>query len=732
MMTFLNSIWNKFLDILGLRHNSKYVKNYLNEANMKSGIFMSAVIVILEVWLVIRQSNKYVIPYIQTGNDTFQMIFTYLWTYFLLMSLGTAMLVYCTQYVNNHRSLAKTIITIVFATISLILCGFMPFEFHFNIIKFTTDLYTIKGVFKIIFYGSIVLFNLTVIFASIYRHFGGKNQSLSSVLVISLFALVCLMFGVMISFGDFISTAKFSDGSFEHKQIICFLMMSIYVGCLLIWKPLISVSVLGTLFLGFYFALKSVVLYGGRQLPEGDEVNYLTFFISLTMICISIYSQRVSEAKKDAELELLATKDPLTDLYSFGYFTSLVNRKIKEENLKAEEWIFLFLDITSFKIFNDQRGFEEGNAFLKSVGKILTDTFTRGLVSRQADDHFVIFGYNEDIEMKLEMVNEATEKLDLDIRPGIKVGGYIFKDSNEDAHLGIEKARYACAELKNGHHGNFLTYDKEMHNSYRLVQYVVRHIDEAVEKKYIKAYYQPVVYSKGRTLCGVEALARWDDPRVGFLSPALFVPALENAQLIYKLDIAMLEIVCEDLSYNLIHHIPAIPVSINFSRLDFVVMDIVGKIDEIITKHSIPRNLIHIEITESALMNDGEVLMNAIKELHRLGYTVWLDDFGSGYSSFNVLKDYEFDVLKLDMAFLVGFSSNYKAKTLIKSVVAMAEQIGMKTLAEGVETKEEASFLESIGCGRLQGYLYGKPLSYDDLKAKIDSHFYSLSDDIIR
>ncbi len=745
MMNFLKSVWGKFRDIFGIHKNSRYIKNYLDAANMRSGIFMSAIIVILEIWLVIRQTDKYVIDSIKSGTPFFQAIFSNLWTYFLLMSLGGAMLVYCLQFLSSKKSKTKLILSIVFAGISLILCCFMPFEFKYKSIKFTNSIYTYRSVLKLIFYGSIIAFNVAIIFAGLYRYYGGKKPSLSSVLVISLFALVCLAFGVMISYFDFTGTKVFTDelgnkvtindavGSYayEHKQIICFLMMAIYVGCLLIWKPYVSIAILGSLFLGFYIILNQVSGFGGRRIPDGDEVNYITFFISLTMICISIYDQRISEAKKDEELEVLATKDILTNLWSFEYFITLVSHKIEDENLKEEEWGYLFFNVTNFKIFNDQKGFDAGNVFLAETGKVLEETFPEGLVTRQSDDHFVVFARNERIAERIEIINKETEKLDLDIRPGVRVGGYLLRDKQEDPHLSVEKARYACAELENIG-GHYLRYDAEMHDNYRLMQYIVRHIDEAIEKGYIKAYYQPVVWAKGRELCGAEALARWIDPKYGFLSPAKFVPALEASQLIYKLDVAILRLVCKQMRENLDNGEPVIPVSINFSRIDFNVVDIVSIIDKTIKEFDIPRDLLHVEITESALMNDEDVLKNSIKRLHELGYAVWLDDFGSGYSSFNVLKDYEFDVLKLDMAFLIGFENNKKAKFLIESVVQMANQIGMKTLSEGVETKEEAKFLESISCGRLQGYLYSKPIPYEELKDKIDKGEFSLSKEILK
>lgn len=728
----MKKFWKRFADIFGLSRNSKYVREFLNDANMRSGIFMSAVIIILEVWLIIRQTDKYIIDQVSKNIDAyqygfFQILFIYTSNFWLLMSFGAAMLFYCVGYKKDKR--VFDILCWVFAGISLSLVALMPFEFIFS----SKPITGVSLALLIIFYASIGLFNLWVISALIYKNKGGNNPVILAMVVVILFAFVCLVFGVKVSYSDF-SSMKTIDGVYQpnpdYKQIICFLMMAIYVGCLLIWKPYVSLGILGTIFIGFYILLKSVGAQGGRKFPDGDEVNYITFFISLTMICISIYDQRVSEAKKDEELEELATKDTLTGLWSFEYFTTLVSRKLKEDSVKIHEWAYLFMDITSFKTFNDQKGFEEGNRFLNEVAHILTNTFPDGLVSRQSDDHYIVFCKDVEIIEKLGAVEKEVEKLDLDIRPGIKVGGYLLRDKNENPHASIEKARYACAELKHSQFGNFLKYDKEMHDNYRLIQYIVRHIDTAIEHGYIVPYYQPVTWSKGRKLCGVEALARWIDPKYGFLSPAKFIPALENSQLIYKLDIAILRLVCKRIRENIDSGEYVLPVSINFSRIDFKVCDIVSIIDQTIKEFDIPRNLLHIEITESALNDDVVALKESIKRLHDLGFEVWLDDFGSGYSSFNVLKDFDFDVLKLDMAFLKGFEDNKKSHVLIQSVIDMADQIGIKTLSEGVETKEEAEFLEKISCGRLQGYLYGKPIPYEEFKTRIEKGELILSDEV--
>ena len=749
-MKYLSKLWNGFLNIFGIRKNTKYVKNYLNEANMRSGIFMSFVIFVLEIWLVLRQTRKYIIPTMQDPNNTyslFRVVFSNTSLYFLMMFFGVAMFAYSLLYIGKKKSKSKMIIPIVAAGLSLVIFCLLPLEFKYKSINLAdpSQAKVIRGVFRLLFYISVALFDIGIIFSTIYRYKGGRRESFSSVLVISLFALVCLMFGVMVSYGDFISSKIYTDvevggktanvlvNDDKNKQIICFLMFTIYIGCLLIWNPLISIGILGALFLGFYFVLKQVANLGGRVLPEGDALNYLTFFISIAMVAISIYNQRLSEAKKDEELEELATKDMLTGLLSFEYFTLQVRERIARYNIQRGDSVYLFINITNFKVYNDQKGFEKGNEFLKEVGAIISRVFKEyALVCRQSDDHFIVFSINKDIDEKIEEINRLIEAQDSDIKPGIKVGAVAVYKPDEDPHYAVEKARYAYAALKNSNSNKrILYYDEQLHDAYLMVQYIVTHIDEAIEKGYLHAFYQPVVWSKGRTLCGAEALARWIDPKYGFLSPAKFVPALEKAQLIHKLDKEILRLVCQDIRHNLDNGLPVLPVSINFSRADFGLIDIVEVVTETVEQYNIPRELLHIEITESALTDDEDLLKDTINRLHKNGFAIWLDDFGSGYSSFNVLKDYEFDVLKLDMKFLTGFGENAKSRSLIRSVINLADQIGMKTLCEGVETMEQAAFLEEASCGRLQGYLYGKPLSYSDIMERIKNGEFELSEDII-
>ena len=248
-------------------------------------------------------------------------------------------------------------------------------------------------------------------------------------------------------------------------------------------------------------------------------------------------------------------------------------------------------------------------------------------------------------------------------------------------------------------------------------EYVVSHIDEAIEKEWIKVYYQPVIRSLTGQLCGAESLARWIDPEVGFLSPDKFIGALEDAGLIHKLDCFVMERVCKDIHARKSKGEPAVPVSVNFSRHDFTVCNMLEVVEGIIDKYEVPRDFIHVEITESMIAADEELFRGIMESFRDRGYEIWMDDFGSGYSSLNLLKDYQFDLLKMDMRFLSTMTD--KSKTIVRSTITMAKRIGIKTLTEGVETQDQVDFLKSIGCGKLQGYYYGKPEPLDKMLENI-------------
>ena len=212
------------------------------------------------------------------------------------------------------------------------------------------------------------------------------------------------------------------------------------------------------------------------------------------------------------------------------------------------------------------------------------------------------------------------------------------------------------------------------------------------------------------------------------MPPGAFIEVLEEYRQIHKLDSCIIRQVCQEYRRAKDEHLPFAPVSVNFSRLDFELCDIVGVLKGYVEEFSVDKTYVDVEITESALTDQQEFLPNAIKNLREFGYKIWLDDFGSGYSSLNVLKDYHFDVLKIDMKFLSGFSNNEKTRPILENIVSLTKQLKMLSLTEGVETKDQFDFLASISCDRAQGYLFSKPVPLDALREKIAKGELKISD----
>ena len=247
-------------------------------------------------------------------------------------------------------------------------------------------------------------------------------------------------------------------------------------------------------------------------------------------------------------------------------------------------------------------------------------------------------------------------------------------------------------------------------------RYIVTHFDEALEDGWIEVYFQPVVRTMTANLCGMEGLARWNDPEWGMIGPYLFIPVLEDHDLIARLDLYMLEQICALYRKRTDAGEGFVPVSVNFSRRDFNIMDMVPTIDEVVTRYRMPREFLHIEITESVFAQSAKI-REYMDQFKALGYAVWMDDFGSGYSSLNILKNLDFDTIKIDMEFFRNFTD--KSKIIITGLVAMAKDLGTATVAEGVETEDQYLFLKEVGCNKIQGYYFGKPEPFDDML----SHF---------
>lgn len=378
--------------------------------------------------------------------------------------------------------------------------------------------------------------------------------------------------------------------------------------------------------------------------------------------------------------------------------------------------VIIYLDLKNFKSYNEDFGFQAGDDLLRNVAKVLRESFPERLVARFGDDHFVVMCYENEYESGLEHVLNAVYDLHGTSGMPLKAGVYIYENKDEEIDVACDRARTACNSIKERYDLNWRLYDDELRRSDEQRTYVISHVDDAVKNGWLRVYYQPIISAKTRDVVECEALVRWIDPIYGFLPPFSFIGALEDAHLIHKVDLWVAEQVCADYRNRVSTGLVPLPVSINLSRLDFKLCDVESELVSLVEKYDVPINHLHVEITESAISEDFDQLIGVVKRLKKHGFEMWLDDFGSDYSSLTTLKDFACDVVKLDLMFLRSFDGNERSRTIISQVVQLVQSLGARSLTEGVETQEHLDFLSSIGCDYAQGYLISKPEPMDKLQ----------------
>lgn len=569
----------------------------------------------------------------------------------------------------------------------------------------------------------ILLFMCVFVIVYALRHFKHKlkeNYRLINGFLI-VFSTVCMIFGTYISFGEYTA----------GKQILCFVTMSIFSMCLLVWRPWVSFIAISFAYSILYFLMNSE---SSIEMSLSMRIDYLMLWVTVVIVAFSAYQQHYSEAisrekleKNNADLFYSDMHDSLTALGNDKWFVKVAGDYLAKN--PETSYRYLYIDLENFKYFNETYGFDSGNELLKKVAEELIEIFPGEPVARFSDDHFIVLTQSENVKQDVNILRGFLDDERGKVRLDCKIGSFSsLRSKITDPSLALDRARYACNSIKKKYGEYYKEYDENLAADFHRKQYIINHIDEAVEKGWIKVYYQPVMWAGDLTLCGLEALARWDDPVYGFMNPGIFVPVLEEYRQIHKLDKGITEIVFRDIKDALVSDMPALPVSLNFSRIDFEMLDVHGLLNELYQHYDIQKRYIHVEVTESALSGNSQMLNSSLNQLRENNYPLWLDDFGSGYSSLNALKDYNFDVIKLDMIFLRNFDVNPKSRDVIKNIFNLTSDLKLDTLCEGVETEQQCSFLREVGCRRLQGYYFGKPMPKELLLQALDCGSIKLSD----
>ena len=410
--------------------------------------------------------------------------------------------------------------------------------------------------------------------------------------------------------------------------------------------------------------------------------------------------------------------DNLTGLPSMTYFFELADSGRRKMREAGEHPAYLFIDLSGMKFFNQKYGFAVGDRLLCEFSRVLAGQFGNENCCRMSQDHFAVFTQAAGLEQKLQIILDEARDLNDGTSLPVRAGVYLDQGGTEDVAFSFDRASYACDDLKGSYGSGFAYFQDAMLSSAVNRQYIIDNLDRALEEGWVKVFYQPIIRATNGRVCDEEALARWFDPVKGFLSPGEFIPVLEGARLIRKLDLYMLDQVLLKMNRQQAAGLYLVPQSINLSRADFDGGDIVEDIRRRVDEAGIPREKLTIEVTESMVGRDFDFMKEQIERFQALGFQVWMDDFGSGYSSLDLLQKIRFDLIKLDMRFMEDFDKGEESRIILTELVKMALALGIDTVAEGVETKEQADFLTEVGCTKLQGYYFCKPIPPKEIAAR--------------
>lgn len=417
-------------------------------------------------------------------------------------------------------------------------------------------------------------------------------------------------------------------------------------------------------------------------------------------------------------------RDRLTNLYNKETFCRKVAEVLKTSSAEDDFEIMRF-NIARFKVINDLFGEGNGDRLLKYVAAFLKNIQLEHCVyGRLYADNFILF-YPVKGKTRQKLIHSLqllAESFALDYRVDFYFGVYAIDDRTLPVSSMLDRASMGFSKAA---HNGLITcgeYDDDMRENIVNEQVIVNNMHSSLKAGNFLVYMQPKYDIVSGHIVGAEALVRWQHPQLGFIPPNKFIPIFEQNGFIYQLDKYIWEETCKLLKKHIREGRELLPISVNASRIDLYSPNIVQVFDDLIKKYQLPTHLLEIELTESAYIDNPKQIIEITKELQNHGFTILMDDFGSGYSSLNMLKDMPVNVLKIDLKFLANQETTdvSRGNNILNSVVHMAKSLDMPVIVEGVETAEQVKFLKSIGCEYGQGYYYAKPIPIAEYEHLLD------------
>lgn len=421
--------------------------------------------------------------------------------------------------------------------------------------------------------------------------------------------------------------------------------------------------------------------------------------------------------------------DGLTGVYSKESFYREA-RKLIDLNQDIR-FAILELDINRLTMINELMGIAEGDKLLGYLGSVLSEIFEHeqnSIYGRIHADLFVVCCPYDEFRMQqyISLIEEAIKEYRISFEILLTFGIYLCEERELNISIMCDRANMALKSVKGNYMQHCAFYDSAMHDKMLQEQKITQTMGKALKNREFIVYYQPKHSLDDEGIIGAEALVRWNSPESGLISPGVFIPVFEENGFIMKLDYYVWEETCKFIRRRLDEGKKVLPVSVNVSRVNIYNPQLCTILDKLVRKYHFSHELLDLEVTESAYTENAQLMIQTIKELQRIGFRMEMDDFGSGYSSLNMLKDVPVDVLKIDLNFLAGKTNSEKGTSIMAAIVRMAKWLGIPAIVEGVETKEQINFLRSIGCTMAQGFFYAKPMPVDQFEAYMDADSHTV------
>jgi len=446
-----------------------------------------------------------------------------------------------------------------------------------------------------------------------------------------------------------------------------------------------------------------------QRLPEGG--------------CISIATEITERKEAERRIDFLAHHDGLTELPNRALFHDRLAMSLAQANRGRSQVAVLLINIDNFRHVNDSRGPSVGDLLLKEIARRLIECGrTADTVARLDGDEFAIIqgpleSADEAAILAEQVIASISEPINIDnekIIVDASVGVTLYPADAADMTQLVKNADIALSRAKERMRGSYEFYADELGQQARHRIELAAGIRDAIDKDQFFLQYQPKISLVDGGIVGAEALVRWRHPERGIISPADFVAAAESSPLILDIGEWVAERACRQIATWIDAGVPVVPVAINASGAQFHDDQFLARLNGAVAACGIDPSLIEIEITETALMNEEDAAVQTMTKLVERGHSLSIDDFGTGYSSLAYLSRFPVGKLKIDQAFIRGLPDAEEQAEIVRAVVRLGHGLNMKVLAEGVETKEQDAFLQSIDCDEAQGYLFGRPLDADD------------------